>query len=1569
MAIDLSVLDEEDSVESISPQGVGIDLSILDEELSPSSDDTISPIDLSVLDEDTSEPDLSLEPFPEQKDRRLRMFDEGLEFVRDVDNIGGDLGNQINRGLTNIAGMPVDAIGAVINKAASVFFPTTEEMNAARQEQGITQKPEDTTIGRFNEFMRDAAQEYLPSEGAAKKIRDLLNLIPGVNIVEEDPRTIAGYVGQVGSEFIAGLAPQVRAMQIMRASKPASYTGKALKEVSEQFLNELNTNAGRVLAIEAGTAVPAGVARGMLEDTDLPVGAKMLAEVISGLVGGATTHKLYGLPKSLVEKTAGKTATDIRDMIASGEITYDELTWTPTLRKEAKQVARTAVDDQPDVGIDPVMRSEIEGVPDPKNAQQTQVGNTIETVVRAGGILDNLAEGKTLDFGAGKGKGAGAIKADTYEPFAKAPFTPNYAKSTDIPNESYEKIISSSVINVVPRDIRDDIVREIGRVLKPNGYAIITARDPKTVASPKGAVPFAGESDAYIIKSKGRADTYQKGFTNQELQGYIKEVLGDDFDVKLTPKGLDGKKISGSSVIIQKKPGSAPIPKPVPRMPGIVEDSMKLQIARNQNAEALKTQAMANAVEIFYDFEGGRVAPRKSPKRLLDKVVKVLAPSKVVGRSIVNDIEMARGTVARAEELAARVQRGYNRLVKKDPSVANDLNDFLLKGGRMSKSLEPIETELLQYRGTILQLQKQLLEGLDAEEFLNLSKGAQNQLKEIIEASMEMGYLTQTYRMFLDPDFRPTKAQKDAAIAEIASKKLAAGETDIPEEATRMATEYIDDIVRSSAYQRKADGKKQLDISNVVKESKGILASRTDPGPAERIFLGEVTDPGERLISTASRLSRLASAKAEDVSIAKFLIDSGVATRNQVDPTQVEVKFRTTDADSNVWVSPDVNYAVNILRFNDGLTGSREIVNNFLLRLYSGATGFSKQTKVLFNPESYSVNGYGALFGAFSAGVVPTPTGIARGVNRALGDFGGLDNILRRKDPVARKRFLDDLDKMNQYGLKPKSVSIADLERNILDGFGKLNKLSKISKPKEFFLKISDFFGKLYSTSDTALRYVVWKGNQDNLSKMFPNASKAQIEAAAARLTNDTFPNYDKLSGLVRTFSRLGLAGQFVPFAAELTRNFYNQGKYAMKMMTGTFGRDIGLDPASAQKTYMSLQGVKRGGLLAAVTVGGDALTDSQNALRGVDREDSKEFSETIAAPWDKEKKLIVIPDETGRKGRYINPEYLIPQAIFKQAFDAGFSDKPIESLYDIAYDQYIGELGTFPVRTAGRLVFGRDEKGEPIYIDERFSENFKVGLGLAYDELLKPGGQRTYKRFMDTAAGIGQRTQVNNALRLAGFRDNTWDADIAFSDKVRDINEPMRKAKQNYYGMLRRVENNYESPDKLEAEYQRNNEARKSKMDALRGHYENMAGGTLKYSVGERIELMREAGMSSSDILDIVEGTYTDIPRTRSKSIGDQYEELEGSPSQKLDQIRSITKEDRNLGGKLADYHKRQMKLARSPGRSELDKLRSSLPEERRVQYMIDQGAHLNRAKLRELREAGIATPSAIRAMLLQTK
>jgi len=57
-----------------------------------------------------------------------------------------------------------------------------------------------------------------------------------------------------------------------------------------------------------------------------------------------------------------------------------------------------------------------------------------------------------------------------------------------------------------------------------------------------GAKGAAGPEPMSIITS---AQTYQKGFTNKELKEYIKETLGDQFEVtnlKLGPAGVLIKK-------------------------------------------------------------------------------------------------------------------------------------------------------------------------------------------------------------------------------------------------------------------------------------------------------------------------------------------------------------------------------------------------------------------------------------------------------------------------------------------------------------------------------------------------------------------------------------------------------------------------------------------------------------------------------------------------------------------------------------------------------------------------------------------------------------------------------------------------------------------------------------------------------------------------------------------------------------------------------------------------------------------------------------------------------------------
>lgn len=187
-----------------------------------------------------------------------------------------------------------------------------------------------------------------------------------------------------------------------------------------------------------------------------------------------------------------------------------------------------------------ILSKTVSTLPPASNAQKTQIIGTLPTYEKAKAILDREvgAEGKTLDFGAGLGEGAKVLKADTYEPFPRTGFNPNYLDSSKIPSNSYEKITNFNVLNVVPREIRDTIVSDIGRVLKPGGTAIITTRG-KDVMGAKGA---AGPEPMSIITS---AQTYQKGFTNKELKEYIKETLGDQFEVtnlKLGPAGVLIKK-------------------------------------------------------------------------------------------------------------------------------------------------------------------------------------------------------------------------------------------------------------------------------------------------------------------------------------------------------------------------------------------------------------------------------------------------------------------------------------------------------------------------------------------------------------------------------------------------------------------------------------------------------------------------------------------------------------------------------------------------------------------------------------------------------------------------------------------------------------------------------------------------------------------------------------------------------------------------------------------------------------------------------------------------------------------
>ena len=1136
-------------------------------------------------------------------------------------------------------------------------------------------------------------------------------------------------------------------------------------------------------------------------------------------------------------------------------------------------------------------------------------------------------------------------------------FTMPLLKLAQVTSKTKAVTGAGKVAQAIAKDFTDEAVNKTGRLLAIESGAATTGGLAREYAENEDLSPGAALAVEVLAGVAG-------GFAGAGAYGIPKSLL----------KKVQGKNateimemVSNGSIeykeldwALESKPlfkddgtfnMDAPAPQTSkPTMPGVVRESFEFQAARQEIANNVSNKQKVEAAVALNNLDNyGPEAPL-NPKRMINKILSVFAPSKVLGNDIVNEIEMAKGTINRAQELGARVKRVVGRLEEKDPTVRESV-DVFLKGGEMAPSLEPVKVELIKWRETIQELQGTLLQGMDDEVFEGLSKAGRKEVRETIEASIEQGYLTQTYKIFQDPDYRPTKAQEDAALKEIQLKIMMssdAGTMTMPQ-AEDLARKQMDHLRKSSARQRKAEGRQQ----GAVKESKGILRERSNPGPSERAWLGEVTDPKERAFSTANRLARLASSKAEDVAIAKFLLGSGVATRKPANPDQVQMKFRTIEGDSSVFIDPEVARSLDMMRFGKSPISNFEI-NEYISRIWNAWIGTSKSTKVLQNPESYATNLLSAMSSVLSSGIMPTH----KGFRAAMSDFGSLDDLLSGKNTIGRRALLDDIDKMNQYGLKPKSVNAADIEQNVIRGLKGLNK-----SLKGRIEGAMDWFGKLYSVGDVSMRFVVWKGNQKQLKKMFPDYSVAEIEAAAARMTNNTFANYDKLSKMVRSLSGIGALDQFVAFSAELTRNMYNQGKYVAQMTTGTFGKDIGLDPARANTKAMRLQGVKRGAALAGVTAGADAIITQWNEYKGVTDKDEEQFGFSIAPEWDSNKKLIIIPDETGRKGRYVNPEYVLPQAIAAKAFDAGMSDSPVEKLAEFAKDQFVGSPGTFPFKAMAKILLGRDTGGKLISVDPRTAEQARDAIGIIYNDTLRPGAQNTIEKWSDSLAGRGDRTTMDNALRLLGVRDFRWNAETSFINKLFDISEPMRQAKTEYSSSLRKFTDNRISREELDATYQDMNTARRLNMDIMRQHYKNLGGGTWKYSQDERIVMMKEAGVSSADILDVVEGTYTDMPLVKEESTSQIYDEIPGGTKEKAAYLRKLAKTDPSLARKLIAIH------TKSDNLTEKEHLIRTLSPQRRANRLIEMGAHENRALMREMMRKGIANPEVMRIIQLRTK
>jgi len=842
-----------------------------------------------------------------------------------------------------------------------------------------------------------------------------------------------------------------------------------------------------------------------------------------------------------------------------------------------------------------------------------------------------------------------------------------------------------------------------------------------------------------------------------------------------------------------------------------------------------------------------------------------LAPSRFIGSDANEAIIAFKNSVAGMEELGSRLRVNIQKTIADEPNppeAQKAVNAYI--GGEtdfLPNSLKSLKADLDLGREKILDLQKQLLSNIDAG-ITRDPTGAMGgtvlptgeRINSIIQRSIDRGnYLTREYRFFWDKEYFPSAQQRKEATQELAdSFYLEAGQSAQPitrERAFVLANEYLNEL----------DSKKLSEVGsyNVFPSSiDGFLKGRKEIGPAVRSYLGEITDPGERLAGTMSRLARGVYRDVADSEIIRTFSKLGIGSPTRTDPRMVPLVLRKKGVDGpQLYVAPHVQDSINQLYLN----GADEQVGNLFLRsvkdLYQSGVSLSKAVKVLGNPPSYSVQVYGNATTLLAQGINPFGNGFTRGLRIALSEFGPIERL--GKNPEARKALLNDIQDATKYGIKGSNIVDSDIRSGLEGGvFGKT------------LQKGLDPFSKAYSVMDTVGRYVSWKQNQKVLDEFFPSANAETLKNFAAQITNNTYPNYQRLASSLRAGSRFGLIPQFASFTLEFLRNQYHQGVVITQMLSGTLGSRVpGLGPANVQR--MQIEGAKRLAALVSVYAGTAAAVKVFNQDSGVDQSTENALRDVAIPDYDQSRMLAMTFDKKTMTGKYANPSYIVPHAAALSALEAGLNGSPASSVGDLLKQEFLGE-GTLFGRSLYSALLGYDPvNGKPITYQTDPFERAKESIEFFIDDAFSPGLVREITKLGQARRGQGELTVEDVVARQFGARLNPINVNLSARFKFKALSDRAKLATADYTASrdYRKL-----SPEAIEAQYQKSNLAKRDAMAVAIRHISSLR--VLGMDDNKIIEVMQEGGLGSKDILAAFDGEVLDIPRIKRVTPSDYWSE-----------------------------------------------------------------------------------------------
>jgi len=839
-----------------------------------------------------------------------------------------------------------------------------------------------------------------------------------------------------------------------------------------------------------------------------------------------------------------------------------------------------------------------------------------------------------------------------------------------------------------------------------------------------------------------------------------------------------------------------------------------------------------------------------------------------------NDAQYAqRQVVAQAESISNRLQKAI-RAIGDDvdsPELVDRINRALV-GEKLDVPLpENIAKEVEQARDLIDEMSGRIID----------SSIPNDDFRQAI-AENAGSYLRRSYRLFEDTGYKPSASIRQNATDYIANTILGAKKDISIEQAFEEAQGVVQSILREG------EGEQAVFeyFQGLRRVNTEILQGRKEIPEPIRKLMGEITEPSENIILTVSKMARLVETNKFFESIDKlgaenYIFDSPVSREG------VSFTAKITGTNSVLdgkYTTPEMFTALKEKEsmMLDGVGGPlAELYKNFLTM-----KGGAQMAKTIYSHVTHLRNVLGgAQFGVangtnpFGKQGVQTLQVLKNQIQR--GGDEALDELYQK---YLRLGIINTNVRVNEFralldtGFETKADTFARKVSEKLKGYGLSEEAQKL--PEEIYMAVDDF----YKVTNFEYELQALKG-------AFPDEPLEVLEARAADIVQNTFPNYDRVPKGIKAVKYLPI-GNFVSFPTEIWRTSANILKQAATEINS--GNEV-----------LRGRGLQRLAGFGATMTGWSAIAGGSAQLAGLTSDESESAQYLSETPWSRAPRNFVRIDGElyANDTQFINSYSAISTpfvAAYKAIQDGTMRDQDLDRvLGDAIFEGSSALLAPYieesiltaaidDVRTAYDSESGRTAQGKQLFAPGMpFTE--KAVNGFAHiAQAFEPGTVKSLRDLAGAALEVpnkntGQPKSLGAELftNLTGVRFTKLNPEDALMYAIKDYNYKAQNVvrPQVKFGMEpKAVGTRYEQRQKKLYEYQQDLYTKYMAAEQLLGRDEAikvlMDNGMSKEQVGFLVaNIFRPERPSMNTMIDMFEKLPVEQQRANREAIMEMYQ------------------------------------------------------------------------------------------------